>query len=401
MNCLLFTSHELLSVGVHFNPYWNMMWKWDRKWRTSVEIWWQSSDGRQFTIWSRGTQWVIDYGANPVLHLIWLNFPLIGYRNWLFLCTGQPQPLCQVAATDWFVQTWKCLCWEKQPWLVQKMEGIVAGTEPRVSGACMCRYQVQPPSLLLFPLSPFPADCHRFRQLTSTNWKPTGISSLFDEMFCTSVSCSNLFFGSWVPYQDLLIWNGQCKPPLFVVLYGSKKKLINQLAPFQASLSSTEENGLKLICWLNLGGKCSCFFKHAVALSIDQHWVFTTELSLDPMIEFTLSFTQCVVLCALALPPLWPWCNQLKSAWCWWKCSSKTSWLCTPSSNLPPSVLVHSVYLCYKTTPLRRPVPQPPTLPTTLNAPTYVTWLRSLFRDQSLNFPIVYSTTHKASLLQD
>ena len=259
-----------------------MMWKWDRKWRTSVEIWWQSSDWRQFTIWSRGTQWVIDYGANPVLHLIWLNFPLIGYINWLFLCTGQLQPLCQVAATDWFVQTWKCLRWEKQPWLVQKMEGIVAGTEPCVSGACMCRYQVQPPSLLLFPLSPFPANCHRFRQLTSTNWKLTGISSLFDDMFCASVSCSNLFFGSWVPYQDLLIWNGQCKPPLFVVLYGSNKKLINQLAPFQASLSSTEENGLKLICWLILGGKCSCFFKHAVALSIDQHWVFTSELSLDP-----------------------------------------------------------------------------------------------------------------------
>ena len=230
MNCLLFTSHELSSVGVHFNPYWNMMWKWDRKWRNSVEIWWQSSDWRQFTIWSRGTLWVIDYGANPVLHLIWLNFPLIGYINWLFLCTGQPQPLCQVAATDWFVQTWKCLRWEKQPWLVQKMEGIVAGTEPRVSGACMCRYQVRPPSPLLFPLSPFPADCHRFRQLTSTNWKPTGISSLFDDMFCASVSCSNLFFGSWVPYQDLLIWNGQCKPPLFVVLYGSKKKAYKSIS---------------------------------------------------------------------------------------------------------------------------------------------------------------------------
>ena len=195
---------------------------------------------------------------------------------------------------------------------------------------------------------------------------------------------------------------------VFVVLYGSKKKAYKSISTVPGESLQYRGKWLEIdllidFRWevLLLLQACSSF-EHWPAQSL-HFWAQLRPSSYytHTMIEFTLSFTQCVVLCALALPPLWPWCNQLKSAWCWWKCSSKTSWLCTPSSNLPQSVLVHSVYLCYKTIPLRRPVPRPPTHPTTLNAPTYVTWLQSLFRDQSLNFPIVYSTTHKASLLQD
>ena len=57
-------------------------------------------------------------------------------------------------------------------------------------------------------------------------------------------------------------------------------------------------------------------------------------------------------------------------------------------------------HLCYKTTSLQRPVPRPPlsvfhhTRSTSATRPP-------LYRDQSLNLPLVYSTTHEAPLLQD
>ena len=56
--------------------------------------------------------------------------------------------------------------------------------------------------------------------------------------------------------------------------------------------------------------------------------------------------------------------------------------------------------LCYKTPSLQRPAPQPPNSVLHHTQSTSAT-RPPLYTDQSLNLPIVYSTTHEAPLLQD
>ena len=73
-----------------------------------------------------------------------------------------------------------------------------------------------------------------------------------------------------------------------------------------------------------------------------------------------------------------------------YKTSLSATPLCTPS---------HMSHLCYKTTSLQRPVPQPP------YSVFHHTWATSatrppLYRNHSLNLPLVYSTTNEAPLLQ-